>query len=113
MGDIGSQTELKLRQCNRCGKRYVPPKYLCTACDQTDFSDISAQGSGEVYSFTIIRMTFEEFAAEAPYAFGEMKLAEGLVVPGRFTNEKEKPLAIGTKVSFVEWRAGANWFQLT
>ena len=107
-----SETGLKFLRCNGCGKLYVPPKYLCTQCDQDDFSEAFSKGTGEVYSFTIIRMPFEEFAKEAPYAFGEIKVNEGLVVPGRFTNEKEKAVAIGSKVSFVRRDGAINWFQV-
>ena len=113
MNNESPATALKLLQCNDCGRLYVPPKYLCTDCDTSDISEVPSRGQGEVYSYTIIHMTFEEFAAEAPYAFGEMKLEEGLVVPGRFTNEGEKTLEIGAKVAFVNWHKGANWFQLT
>jgi scaffold protein (connect acetoacetyl-CoA thiolase and HMG-CoA synthase) len=107
-----SEGKVRLIQCKWCGKRYVPPRYVCANCNKTDFSEALANGEGEVYSFTIIRMPFEEFAKEAPYAFGEIKLNEGIVVPGRFTNEKEKEVKIGSKVSFLTWERGVNWFQL-
>lgn len=107
-----ADTGLKFLKCNACGKLYVPPKYLCTQCDRDDFSEVFSKGIGEIYSFTIIRMTFEEFADQVPYGFGEIKVNEGLVVPGRFTNEKQKAVAIGAKVSFVKWADGANWFEL-
>lgn len=113
MSNKDSETELSLLQCSGCGKQYVPPKYLCTECGKSDFSEVFSQGKGEVYSFTIIRMPFEEFADEAPYAFAEVKLDGGLVVPGRFTNEGEKAVEIGLKVSFVKWDRGVNWFELT
>ena len=58
-------------------------------------------------------MPFEEFLQEAPYAFAEVKLDEGLVVPGRFTNEKEREVKIGSRVSFVKWDRGVNWFEIT
>ncbi len=65
-----------------------------------------------MYSYTIIRMPFEEFVDQAPFAFAELKADEGLVFPGRFTDEGEKELKIGSKVSFVRRERGINWFEL-
>jgi uncharacterized OB-fold protein len=99
-------------RCNGCGKLYVPPRYLCDECGDSEFSEVELEGKGEVYSYTIIRMPFEEFQDEAPYAFAELKSDEGLTFPGRFTNEAEKKLEINSRVSFVRRDRGINWFEL-
>lgn len=104
---------LRALQCDGCKKLFVPPRYHCSQCGKDAFSEVALSGNGEVYSYTIIRVPFEEFLDEAPYAFAEVKLDEGLVVPGRFTNEKQKEVKIGSRVSFVEWGRGVNWFALT
>jgi uncharacterized OB-fold protein len=107
-----SKTKLIALKCDSCGKLYVPPRYLCGECENTEFSEIVLEGKGEVYTYTTIRMPFEEFEDEAPYAFAEVKSDEGLVFPGRFTNEGEKELKIGSKVSFAKRNRGVNWFEL-
>ena len=104
--------ELRALQCNKCRKLYLPPKYHCSQCGKSDFSEINLNGNGEVYSYTIIRVPFEEFLEEAPYIFAEVKLDDGLVVPGRFTNEKEKEGKIGSRVSFSRYERGISWFEL-
>jgi len=104
--------ELMALRCNGCGKLYVPPRYLCDECGKSEFSEVALKGSGEVYSYTIIRMPFEEFQDEAPYAFAEVKCDEGLAFPGRFTNEAEKKLEITSRVSFVRRDRGINWIEL-
>jgi uncharacterized OB-fold protein len=107
-------SEIKLRalQCSGCQKLYVPPRYNCSKCGKGEFSEVELEGKGEVYSYTVIRMPFEEFLKEAPYVFAEVKLHEGLVLPGRFVNEEGKKVEIGSKVSFVRWERGVNWFEL-
>jgi scaffold protein (connect acetoacetyl-CoA thiolase and HMG-CoA synthase) len=112
MTDGNSITELKALRCKVCGKLHIHPRYHCGGCSESVFSEINLKGSGEVYSFTIIRMPFEEFQEEAPYAFGELRLDEGLVVPGRFTNEGEIEIKIGGRVSFDRFERGINWFKL-
>ncbi len=104
---------LKALRCKSCGKLYVPPRYNCSGCGESDFSEVNLKGDGEVYSFTIIRMPFEEFQKEAPYAFGVFRVDEGLIVPGRFTNEGEREIKVGSNVTFERFERGVNWFELT
>lgn len=108
-----SEMKLKALQCNGCQKLYVPPRYHCSQCGKDDFSEVDLKGKGEIYSYTVIRVPFEEFLEEAPFAFAQVKLDEGLVVPGRFTNEKDKEVKINSRVSFAKWDRGVNWFELT
>ena len=108
-----SGIDLIVLKCSDCGKLYFPPRYWCNKCDSSQFLQTRLSGVGEVYSYTIIRVPFQEFLDEAPYVFAEVKLDEGLVVPGRFTDEGEKRVKIGSKVSFVNWSRGVNWFKLT
>jgi uncharacterized OB-fold protein len=112
MENKNSREKIKALECNTCRKLYFPPKYHCSQCDKSDFSEINLEGEGKVYSFTVIRMPFEEFVEEAPYTFAEVALDEGLVVPGRFTNEDEKDIKINARVSFVRYDSGVNWFKI-
>jgi uncharacterized OB-fold protein len=112
MGEEGSKLTIKALQCNTCQKLYTPPKYSCTICEKSGFSEVDLKGSGEIYSFTIIRMPFHEFIDEAPYAFAMVKLDSGLVVPGRFIDQEVKKLRIGARVSFARYHRGVYWFEL-
>lgn len=105
------ETKSRALQCSGCHKLFVPPRYHCSQCGKSKFQQVELMGKGEVYSYTVIRMPFEEFLEEAPYAFAEVKLQEGLVVPGRFTNE-DKEVKIGSRVLFVKRDRGVNWFEL-
>ena len=113
MSNKDSAMKLGALRCNGCGKLYVPPRYHCGGCGKSDFSEVQLDGNGEIYSYTVIRVPFEEFLAEAPYVFAEFKLDEGLVVPGRIANEGEKEVKIGSRVSFEKWKQGVYWFKLT
>ena len=78
---------------------------------ESKFSEVNLNGDGEIYSYTVIRVPFEEFLDEAPFTFAEVKLDEGLVVPGRITAEGEE-IRIGSRVSFVSRDKGIAWFRL-
>lgn len=112
MKNGNSGVKIKVLQCNTCRKLYFPPKYCCSQCHKSDFSEINLEGEGKIYSFTVIRMPFEEFIEESPYIFAEVELDEGVVVPGRFTNEDEKDIRINASVSFVRYDRGVNWFEI-
>jgi len=103
--------ELKVLKCNKCQKLYLPPKYICSQCNHTDFSTIAVKGDGEIFTFTTIRMPFDEFKEEAPFSFAEVVLNEGLVVPARISNE-DKKIKIGSKVSFDKEKNKINWFNV-
>ena len=112
MNNEYSATELGALQCSGCGKLYLPPKYHCSRCGGSNFYTVNLKGDGEIYSSTVIRVPFEKFMKEAPYLFAEVKLDEGLVVPGRLGNEKGKEVKIGSRVSFLKYEQGVNWFRL-
>ena len=99
-------------ECKSCGRMYSPPRFHCNKCGESKFAEVHLDGAGEVYSYTVIRVAFEDFREEAPYTFAEVKLAGGLVVPARFTNEKEKEIKIGSKVNFVRRDRRGNWFDV-
>ena len=103
---------IQLLKCGQCGKLYFPPKYLCPDCGEHEFITVSHTGEGEVYTYTIIRMPFEEFKEQAPFAVAEIRLDQGLVVPGRFTNANDDNISIGSRVKFAVREEQVNWFTL-
>lgn len=114
MCDDNSLRKLGIRKCQNCGKMYSPPRYHCSDCGGSRFIDAEViKGTGEVYSWTRIRIPYEEFLKDAPYTFAIIKLDEGLMVPGRFINDGESVADIGSKVRFVKWDGGVNWFETT
>jgi len=112
MADKEAKMKLRALQCNGCGKPFVPPRYRCDRCGGEEFVEVHLRGEGEIYSYTVIRVPFEEFVPEAPYVFAEVRLDEGLVVPARLTEQEQTVVKIGSRVSFVRWDRGVNWFRL-
>ena len=117
MENLNSGMLLTLK-CNECEKLYFPPRYHCNRCGASDFSEIYLKGEGEVYTYTIIRVASEELSKNVPYIFVEVKLDEGLVVPGSMVMEKDKEIRIGSRVSFAGSResiscSSVNCFSLT
>ena len=95
-------------KCNGCGKLYFPPRYHCNHCGASSFSEMYVKGEGEVYTFTVIRVASEELSKNVPYIFVEVKLDEGLVVPGSIIMEKDTEIKIGSRVSFAGHRESVS-----
>ncbi len=70
---------MELQQCNGCGKFIFYPRGLCPHCLSDDLSWQRAQGTGEVYAFTIVhRHPNPAFGGDIPYVVAMIELAEGV-----------------------------------
>ncbi len=68
------------RKCDCCGAVEFPPVYACNTCGETDLEWVELSGKGKLRSIIMpsvlsSRPDFNEFA---PYAFGDVEIAEGV-----------------------------------
>ncbi len=75
-------------QCRACGARSFPPSKWCRNCHSDDVDVIGLARTGRV----------EAVAAYSGTAFGEVRLADGLLVAGRL--EPADRVKVGTAVRF-------------
>jgi uncharacterized OB-fold protein len=61
-------------RCNTCGKVHWHPRAHCPFCYSADLVWEKASGTGEVYSFTIVRKR------DAPYILAYVKINEGPIL---------------------------------
>ena len=102
-------------RCRKCGKYYVIPTYLCTACHSTgtDLEETALSGNGRVATYTIIRIPPAGFEKQAPYTVAVIELDERLKVPARIANDPvSNDIKLFTPARFVERKDGIYWFQL-
>lgn len=68
------------RKCKCCGSVEFPPVYACNECGSTDMQWIELSGKGEMYSIIMpaVLSSKPEYNAFVPYAFGEVRIEEGV-----------------------------------
>lgn len=69
--------ELLLKSCRSCGEAHFYPRSICPHCFSADTEWVAAAGTGEIYSFSVMRR------ADPPYVIAYVTLAEGV---GMLTN---------------------------
>jgi uncharacterized protein len=92
-------------KCQSCGTAAFPAKKRCVKCfsDKIEIAPLSS--TGEVATWTVIRMEPFGYKGKVPYILAEVKLAEGLHIRTQLSGiDPEKPqIKIGDKVeSFCE-----------
>jgi len=88
-------------RCTKCGRTQVSPMYRCS-CGSFDVKAQDLPLTGKVVSYTIQRVSAEEFINEVPYAWAVVELDDGTRVSGWIGYiSTPKDLAIGAKVKYT------------
>lgn len=84
--DLG-QKKLVGKKCNKCGKITFPPTAICEHCGSRDIEAFELSGEGELLfvSHSMAPPPNPRFNKIAPYAYGHIKLKEGVFVQGIVT----------------------------
>jgi uncharacterized OB-fold protein len=77
-------SRLVVQRCETCGHRQHYPRALCTACASTSLTFVEAQGTGSVYSYSIVHRSPHP-AFEPPYAVALVRLDEGPLLLSNIT----------------------------
>jgi|BarGraIncu01122A_1022018.scaffolds.fasta_scaffold03271_2 uncharacterized protein len=72
------------KKCRACDCITFPPTALCEKCGKPDLEDVTLSGEGEVLfiSHSMAPPPNPRFNDLAPYAYGHVRLAEGVFVQG-------------------------------
>ncbi len=87
-------------RCGNCGELAIPPKELCPGCRERRWETVPIEGTGNVVSFTVIRIPPRGRLPEAPYAVAVVRLDEGVSLLGRIVDIPIGALAVGLPVRF-------------
>ncbi len=96
--DLG-QKKITGKKCNQCGKITFPPTAICEHCGSRDIEAFELSGEGELLfvSHSMAPPPNPRFNKIAPYAYGHIKLKEGVFVQAIVTGIGIDP------VSLEEW----------
>lgn len=94
--DAAAQGRLLLKRCRDCSQPHYYPRALCPFCfsDATEWVD--AKGTGEIYSYSVMRR-----GAPVPYALAYVTLDEGVSMLTNLVDCDFDALSIGQRVKVV------------
>lgn len=92
--------KLLIQQCEDCHQSIFYPRSICPHCFSDHLSWFQANGTGTIYSFTIVHQGYGPFKGETPYVVGIIELDEGVRMMTRIIGDKDE-ISIGKRVSVV------------
>ena len=101
-----AEHRLQIPRCGACGRFRMPPSPFCPACQSQAVEWVPVEGTGTVYSFTIIvNPPFPEAAAHVPYlpAIIELDGAPGVRLVSAIIGAPLDQVAIGARVT-LSWQ---------
>ncbi|MFH1420576.1 MAG: Zn-ribbon domain-containing OB-fold protein [Candidatus Aenigmatarchaeota archaeon] len=73
-------------ECKTCGKKFFPPRFLCTICRRRGkIEKYTFSRKGKIISFTIIHVAPAGFEKIAPYAVALIEV-DGVLISGQITS---------------------------
>lgn len=93
--------ELRLQRCDGCEAFRFYPSPLCPSCGAADHQWRRVEGTGEVYSYVVVRRAMSgAFAHEVPYVVALVELDEtgGIRLPARVADCRVEDVSIGMAV---------------
>ena len=95
-------------RCSQCAEVYFPKTPQCLKCYTETTEDIELSRVGKVYSSTVVHLAPPMYQGKVPYMIGNVELDNGVLIPTRFADTGEIPLAVGTKVELVMEKLGED-----
>jgi len=94
--DATLRGELLLQRCSRCGTWMWPYRPRCISCMSGELVWAPSQGTGTLYSYTLVHQLFHPgFADEIPYNVAMVDLAEGVRMITNVVGVADDELRIG------------------
>jgi uncharacterized protein len=93
--EAAAQGRLLVPKCMACGRAHWYPRAVCPHCGSSAIEMHEAKGTGEVYSYSIMRR------AKAPYAIAYVRLAEGTTMMTNIVDCDFDHIRIGMPVRLV------------
>ncbi|HEX9896372.1 MAG TPA: OB-fold domain-containing protein [Dehalococcoidales bacterium] len=98
-------------KCPACGQVYFPKreKQICIRCQHKGLDEVKLSRRGKIYSFSIIMQApTAYYIGKVPYAYGVIKLPEGVRVRTHFTGCDFKDLKLNMPVELVIEKLGED-----
>jgi uncharacterized OB-fold protein len=94
--DAAAQGRLLIKRCRDCSQPHYYPRALCPFCFSDATEWIDAKGTGEIYSYSVLRR-----GAPVPYALAYVTLDEGVSMLTNLVDCDFDALSIGQRVKVV------------
>jgi len=106
--------EVKVQKCSACGTFRFVPKELCPNCQSMEVTWTTIAGTGEIYTFTIVRRApTPAYQEEAPYTIVHVTMAEGFRMIATLKGTDVDSVAIGQQVKVAYDDVTPEWTLLT
>ncbi|ASR03145.1 OB-fold domain-containing protein [Gordonia rubripertincta] len=99
--DAARVGHLVLPFCEACQQFFWYPRGFCPRCAGDSLAWPEATGRGEVYSYSVVRRAFGEWAEYTPFVIAWVTLDEGVTVLTNIIGCSEDQLAVGMPVEAV------------
>lgn len=94
--------EFVLPRCDSCGIHFFIPEVVCPSCLSTEWTWTKAQGTGTVYSFTVVYRPLRA-AMPTPYILAVIDLDEGCSMLGNLdASPADVHIGMRAEVTFVD-----------
>jgi uncharacterized OB-fold protein len=111
-----AQGKLLIQRCDACQRFVFYPRSICPHCFAETLSWVESQGTGTIYSYTVVHRAFGPFAGQTPFVVALVDLTEGVRMMTRITGSEPGAVRIGVAVQvvFVQADEGVTlpYFQL-
>lgn len=94
--DAAAEGRLLIKRCKSCGQPHYYPRALCPFCFSDDTEWMEAKGTGEIYTYSVMRR-----GAPVPYALAYVTLDEGISMLTNIVDCDLDALAIGQRVRVI------------
>jgi uncharacterized OB-fold protein len=101
--EAAKQGRLMLKKCNACGEHHHYPRALCPFCFSDKVEWVQAQGTGEIYTYSVQRR-----GAPTPFCIAYVTLAEGVKMMTNIVDCDLDSVKVGqrVKVAFKQTEGG-------
>jgi uncharacterized OB-fold protein len=83
-----AQGKLLIQRCDACQRFIFYPRSICPHCFADTLSWVEAQGTGTIYSYTVVHRAFGPFAGQTPFVVAIVELTEGVRMMTRITSSE-------------------------
>ncbi len=105
---------VKVQKCSSCGTLRYVPKELCYNCQSMDVTWTTISGTGEIYTYTVVRRApTPAYQEEAPYTIVHVTMSEGFRMIGTLNGIDVDNVAIGQQVKVAYDDITPEWTLLT
>jgi len=96
--EIPARYNLIGTKCSHCGEVFFPPREVCPSCKSIEMEKFKLKGTGEILSYTVIRVPPAGFEGQVPYVIAIIKMDEGPKLTAQIVDCDPSQVEIGKRV---------------